>query len=271
MSAWLGPLGNMIEFAHYKGSASADLDRDVKFTTTIGGGRFGQTSPTTGLRTWSLSATHMDPTQWAGFDLLTMGAYGDQHRFLEPLSLVTNVISPLRSLPGLGGNLNGTAGDALAGGLLTTPDGARVPSVVSGGGAVYLRFDAPVMPGEVFTVSVYMSSAGTAILNFVDAGGNYVSGAGGLTKPGTGSVVRAYKTETAPPGAAAAYLTITGASVIAAPALSWTKTLMPWARGRGCEKAVIHGISDSTVLAGRWDRQQVADFNFTVTEVGVGA
>lgn len=273
MSAWLGPSGNLIEFAHYKGSASADLDRKVTFTETIGGGRFGQASPTTGLRTWALSATHMDPSQWAGFDLLAMGAYGDQVRFLEPLALVTNALSPLKSLPGLGGNTPGVAGDALAGGLALTEDGARVPSLLSGGGLVSLGNNAPVVPGRKITGSFYARGSAVKItFGFFDSEGAYLTGIGGLTTDAPAATLKRHSlTVTVPSGAAAAYLTVTGASVVAAPAITWTSKLMPWSRGRGCDKAVIHGISDSTVLAGHFERQQIADFDFTVTEVGDGA
>ena len=272
VSAWLGPLGNLVEFAHYKGSASVDLDRKVVFTETIGGGRFGQASPTTGLRTWAMSATYMDPSQWAGFELLAMGAYGNQHVFLEPLALVTNVISPLKSLPGLGGSASWVSGDNSPSGLVAIEGGTRVPTVRSGGGSMYMRFDAPVMPGKPVTVSVYaLGSSVRMNVSFIDASGTYVGSGGSVTQAmAGGSLRRLSRSIVAPPTAAAVYISVTGASVAAAPAVTWTNTLMPWARGRGCEKAVIHGVGDSTVLAGGSAGRQFANFDFTVTEVGYG-
>lgn len=273
MSAWLGPLGNMIEFAHYKGSASADLDRKVTFTDTIGGGRFGQASPATGLRTWSLSATHMDPSQWAGFDLLTMGAYGDQHRFLEPLSLVTNVISPLKSLPGLAGSTAGVTGNIIAGGLMATDDGLRLPSIVVSRGSAFIQCNAPVIPGVPITASVYAQGSSVAlIIRFFDADGKLLQSPWmPVVNTTPGPMKRISGTRIPPAGAAYADIAVSAATAFSAPAITWTSQLMPWSRGRGCEKAVIHGISDSTVLAGRFDHQQIADFDFTVTEVGDGA
>ncbi len=271
MSAWLGPVGGLIEFVHYQGAVKTKHDREVTLQTTIGGGRFALTAPATNLRSWAVSTEGIDSSQWAAFDALRSGAYGDRNYFLSPLAQVTNLITPAKSMPGMGGETAGVNGDALAGGLMFTPEGIRVPSMISGGGAAYLRVDVPVRPGTQVTGSVYVAGSGVQVRSWwVDAALKHVSVSSWPVVTST-ELTRAANTTTVPEDAHAVYITVTGATAIAAPAVTWTDTARPWTVGRGCDNAIISDVSESEVLAGRWNNQQAADFDFTVTEVGAGA
>lgn len=69
-----------------------------------------------------------------------------------------------------------------------------------------------------------------------------------------------------PPAGAAQFSYRFFADRVAGPALTFTDTLGPYAPGKGCHRAVVHGFSESVLRA--TEDQQGSALSFTVSEVG---
>lgn len=268
--AFLGPLGGLVEFVHYKGSSGSQEAREASFKTTLGGARKAFLEPDLGLREWSVSTAGLGPEEFAGFELLTAGAYGPPpFRWIDHIAQVTNAITPRKSLfqAGVSG---GTSGP---GGMLTGADGTRHPvSLNASAGTVYFAQDTPVLPGLPVTGSVYATSGAKVHLHIRDAAGAILTN---ISTTATTAGQRLVLTATAPAGAVSARLAVaasTNPGTVAGVAITWTDKPMPWSKGRGAEKVVIHGISDDVQDADPdSDNGRIVDFSFTVTEVGDGA
>lgn len=274
MGALLGLPGQMVEFAQWREEQSVTQGRALNVVETIGGGSFAFRGPRV-RRTWQLKTTGARPDQVAGFELLAQGAYGGGPFWLiDPLARVTNVIPPAMSLPGLGGETPGVSGDAVAGGMVLTEDGLRLPSLISGEKSVFVRCDVPLIPGVPFVVSAYLAgSAPRVTAGFVGADGKYLGG-GGVSNLSatTGVLKRASGTMAPPAGAVAVYVGFLGASAIAGPAVTYTRSVMPWAIGKGCDRVAL-GSWDSSYEHASPDRggRREATLSVTVEEVGAGA
>lgn len=272
--AFLGQLGSLIEFVHYKGDISVTNNREVNFKTLLGGGRVAQVAPAPGLRTWSVSTTGLDSSQFAAFDALAAGAYGDVHAFVTPLAQVTNVMTKAASLPGLGGKKWGAAGDATPVGPVMLPSGVRSSALRSAGGLVTIGgFSTPVLPGVPVTGSVYLArvSPGSATITvtvFNEAGSALTLRSSQVTV-GPDPVRGYVSIPNVPAGAAYVQVRASGANTIAAPAITWTAAPTPWTVGRGCQSAVISDVKEDQQDAD--PREPWGSFSFTVTEVGANA
>jgi hypothetical protein len=270
--AFLGSLGALIEFAQYKGGISVKNDRPVTFKTTLGGSKRAFVAPQRGLREWSVSTVGMSSEQFAAFELLNAGAYGlGPFRFIDPLAQSTNVLTPRGSLPGVGNEFAYTGNGIPGAG--TIPGFGSVPAVsAQAGSQLWFGAGTPVIPGVPVTVSSWVRGVTELQAVFLDAAGAVV---GQVTKPvaAQSAWARVHASGEPPVGAQEVRIRLTGPSAFDAclPAVSWTKQVVPWSLGRGCRSAVVHDVSDEVVDADPGSNGRMADFGFTVTEVGDGA
>ena len=272
MAAYLGSYGRLVPFAHWREGQSVSGEVDGTFYKTLGGNRVYARSM--GFhRSWDLSTSDLDPADAAGVELLLRGGYGPgPHVLVDPNSQVTNVISPGRSLS-IPEQLNSVIEGGTAGNGVALPTGLRVPSVRSVGSEVVLWARAAVIPGTPITASVYVTPGARVLLRYA-RGGLFFADGPTLTRRGAsdGVMQRHYETTTPPDGAEWAYFVVRSTTNVAAPAVTWTSTLMPWSPGNGSENVVITGWSKgySHASSEENDRRD-ANFKVTVSEVGSGS
>lgn len=271
--AFLGPLGALVEFVHYKGGLSSQDSRDVSFKRTLGGGRKAFMGPNLGLREWSVSTKGLGPEQFAQFELLAAGAYGSPpFWWVDPAAQVTNVLSPRMSMPGFGNEFAFSGGSA---GTMVIPGLGPVPAVTVPAGAILkVALATPVVAGVPLTGAVYVSgnSAGSIRAQFLNSSGTWTHDS--VSQVTFGAPARISTSSVARDGDQTLDLRITsaGAFTVALPSVTWTPNLLPWSKGRGARRTVVHGISDEVVNAdATTSTGRIIDFSFTVTEVGDGA
>lgn len=272
MPAYLGSYGRLVPFAHWREGQSVSGEIKGTFYRTLAGNRVYARS--LGFhRSWDLSTSDLDPADAAGVELLLRGGYGPgPHVLIDPNAQVTNVITPGRSLS-IPEELGSVVQGATPGNGLFVPAGLRVPSVRSIASEVVLWLHAAVLPGTPITASVYVTPGSKVRLRYAK-GGLFFADGPILSRRGSSDAVmqRQYETTTPPDGAEWAYFVVTGATNVAAPAVTWTDSLMPWSPGSGSENAVITGWSKdydhaSPVASDRRD----ADFKVAISEVGRGS
>lgn len=271
MSAWVGPLGALVEFAEYKGSLSVGPASRSSFKRTLGGTVFEQRGPR-GRRVWDVS-TSADPAQAASFSALVDGAYGPPPWvWVDPLAAVTNLFSPEQALLSQGTYSTGTG--ITQGGAGFTADGIRYGRSVNALGAnVSLHYRdlvvdrLPVLPGVPVTGSVYASGPAYVRMSWLSEFGSVISSVSG--QAGDGVMTRRTLTATPPAGAASVQVIVMNPTALALPSLTWTPFANPWAAGKGCTRATIDGLSEDVevVDSGRANNQW-SSFSFTVQELG---
>lgn len=271
--AFVGPLGGLVEIAHYRGSMGTRADREVSFKRTLGGGLRGFGTPDRGLREWSVSAPGQSSAQVAPVEVLLASGPGPFH-WVDPSAQMTNVLTPRKSLPGAGNEFAWTGSGVVAGGPVQAEGiGAVAHSVATNGSQVFLAWNTPVLPGVNVTGSVYATgyngTSARIFLRFYKPDGTFTSTSGmGLVNQDA-TLRRVSVTGTPPAGSTWCLITVTGAGSVALPAVTWTPKLTPWGKGRGAAKAVVHGLSEDLRVVSQ--TQQVRDLSFTVTEVSNGA
>lgn len=271
MSAWIGPLGSLVQIARYKGSLGVDSGSRSTFRRTLGGNMFEQRGPRA-RRTWSVDCP-ASPVEASQFEALVDGFYGPPPwAWVDPSSQLTNLFSPEQALLDAGTYSTGTG--ITQGGAGTTADGIRFGRSlnVSGGAEVSLHRRAsqterlPVLPGVPVTASVYASGSASIRIDWTSSTGVFISNTTGATT--TGSYTRRTHTATPPADAAGAQVVVVGATGLTLPAFTWTTSVQPWAKGRGATKVTVDGVSESVQVVSSSSDGNLSSFSFTVRELG---
>lgn len=267
---YLGTLGRMVGLK-CPASQQVAVDERITFEQTLGGRKVGQISPGNPKRVWQNQLSDAStPAQAGAVMAFINGEWGNgPFIYVSADAPVTNLLTPsvascdpiLAVAPGL------------AGGPLLTPDGWAGRSYLNANPADPLWFGTahtPVLEGTSVTASAYLIGAGARVrLYFYDALGANISTHLSGVPASAGAVVRSWVTTHVPPGAASCRLLAVNATAGARPAITWTSSLVDWADGQGCAKAVIHSASRSLVMASREPRGgRFSNLSFTITEVG---
>lgn len=156
-------------------------------------------------------------------------------------------------------------------GLVQLPDGTVARSVVhTGSGGVNVGgapggFESvPVRAGEPITVAAWGLGGLRLTGAWRDAAGANIGGFGQAAQSFSGWQYRSY-TATPPEGAVAAQLILTTGTQYARPSVSWGPSAVD-RPGRGCPKAVVHGLSEALTVINTDDAYGSIDV--TITEVG---
>ena len=261
-TAFIGPVGSLVPFLGPSSESISD-DRAVSFADTLGRRKafMGRKSP----RTWACELNARYPRELSG--LRWLASYGNPpFVWYPPDAVFGNILEP--AVAGLvSGRHNG-----LEGALVEVEPGVWVKSAVpDGGGAVSLPYRGgaldpiPVIPGRPVTVSAWLRGASSRIdVAWRDVSGATISSSTGpaSSRP---SLVRVSRTLTPPAGAVQMTL-VFQCDQVAGPSVSLTGSMTPYSPGKGCKRAVVHGLSES--LAVVTQQESLSGYSFTVSEVG---
>ena len=266
---WIGHPGALLPLPGIKGELSRAAERPVTYKTSAGGNRRAYLSPRRApLREWQVTIPHLRPDEAATLHELVTST-DPPYLWVDPFSRLTNLLPPsavtfVGSVP----TLVPLGRQPLTGGGWATTAAANL-----GGGEVNLP-PAPVTSGQPVTVSAYLGapSAGRVTAVFLNSAGAEISGTERVSAPvvGLSTLNRASTTKVVPPGdAAAVSIRITGATVIARPAVTWTADLMPYGAGGGSGLVVLSGLVEAIERAELAANGKIlSGISFTVTEVG---
>lgn len=271
---YLGTLGRMVEL---KCPASQQLaaDGEPSFKTTLEGRRIAQVPPSRGRRAWQnqLSDASTPDQVGAVMSFINREWGPGPFVFVSADAPVTNMLTPAAaSCDPSEVSVSGGA-SVLATPPMLTPDGWAGRSFMKN--AAGLLFHGlgfvPVLPGVGVTASAYVLGAGGAVrIAWYDAAGAGVGSVTSTVVSTAGQVVRSFVSAVPPAGAVSCRVSVNAAATqTCRPALTWSDTLLPWADGQGCLKAVIHGASRNLIMASRDPRGgRYSNLSFTVSEVG---
>lgn len=212
-------------------------------------------------REWDVSFDLMGSSETAG--LIDIARSGGEVAWYPADATAGNLLSPQASA------FDVTPVDATDAGLVQLPGGSVARTVVSSstvrlGGAHGSYEMVPVRPGEPVTVGAW-SVGGQSFRGFWrDAtGGNL----GNWSADATSHAGWQWREHTAMPPSGAVFieLHLAGGTQYARPSISWGDVAQD-RPGRGCPKAVVHGLSESLTVINRDDAYGSIDV--TITEVG---
>lgn len=265
---YLGSLGRMIGI---KCPASQNVQAEDRhsFSTTLEGRRKAQVRQA-GRRTWSLQTS--DATTPAEHSLLSQfasGAWGNgPFAFVSADAPHTNLLTPGAASCDLS-LISSTAFISNGGPAEVEPGLWVARSYLNTSSSINMAFPArtPVIPGRPVTGSAFVRGAGMKLnISFWDAADQFISS---YASSGSGSASawsRLSATRTPPANAVRVAVYATGAGRAAAPAVTWSESVLPWSDGQGCEKAVVSSMSREQVLAAPGNTY--SNVSFTVMEVG---
>lgn len=259
MIGYLGVPGAMVALP-YRGGLSTTTDRPVSFARTLGGKRKALVGPRA-RREWDVSFDLMGSRETAG---LVEIARSSREVFWYPADATSgNLLSP--DAAGFDSRPS-TATDL---GLVQLPDGS-VARAVAPSGTVNITSpqgdweQVPVNPGTRVTfggwgfggirfTGAWRDAAGTTVGTFAPSSAAHA---------GWAWVAR---TVVVPAGAAFVSLSLSNGAQYARPSIAWggSGKDMP---GRGCPKAVAHGLSESLSVVARDD--SYGSISVTISEVG---
>lgn len=272
MSAWIGPLGNLIEFKCPSAVESSSEDPHVYFrplggdvaTTTLGGG----TRP----RVWDVRVSTAHPAAVAALESLADGQFGPgPFVFVPPGAETVNLLGKRDALS-MGTPWSTFVADRPGAIVINTTEGPSGAGYAAQGdtpGTTGLG-DAPVIPGLPVTGKAWtqplVGTTATLQLRFRDADANTVGWSPVVsTTDSTGTFL--HSTATAPAGAAYATL-VASAALITRPSITWTPEPRTWAPSKASSNVVVSPLSAVAVRAtGQINAEQINDHAFTVTEL----
>ena len=259
MIGYVGVPGALVALP-YRGGLSVSADRPVSFARTMGGKRKAFMGAR-GRREWDVSFDLVGSREVAG--LVEVARSAGEVMWYPADAVAGNLLSPQAS--GFG-DLPVGATDA---GLVGLPDGSVARSVAHSGvmsvGLAHGGYEGvPVRPGEAVAVGGWGRGGIRFTGNWRDANGAVVSAFSRAAQSFTGWGWRE-ATFTPPAGAAFMQLVFSTGTQYARPSVSWgdTATDRP---GRGCPKAVVHGLSEALTVINADDAYGSIDV--TITEVG---
>ena len=259
MIGFLGVPGALVALP-YRGGLSTSTDRPVSFARTLGGKRKAFMGAR-GRREWDVSFDLVGSREVAG--LVEVARSAGEVMWYPADAVAGNLLSPQAS--GFG-DLPVGATDA---GLVALPDGTVARSVASSstvrvGDAHGACEMVPVRPGVSVSVGAW-SVGGEWFRGFWrDALGASITNWSTPQASHTGWAWRE-RTLTPPAGAAFVELQLAGGAQYARPSISLGSSAVD-RPGRGCPKAVVHGLSEALTVINADDAYGSIDV--TITEVG---
>lgn len=260
MIGYVGTAG-ALQALPYRGGLDTSSDRPVSFQRTLGGKRkafMGRRS----RREWSVSFDLLGSRDTHG--LLAVAQATGPVLWYPADATAGNLYSPQAS------GFEAIPESATDAGLVALPDGTVARSVVS---PVAVRLgDAngayemvPLRPGEPVTVGAW-SVGGQHFRGFWrDASGSSITN---WSVPATTHAGWAWREATLTPPAGAAFIEVhlAGGTQYARPTVSWGSKALD-RPGRGCPKAVVHGLSEglTTIVPGD---DAHGSISVTISEVG---
>lgn len=272
MTTFMGTgLGGMVPVKCLSG-LRVQPDTRADFATNLAGARRVYVDPATSpaRRVWSAQVTAR---------MGDVGTLVELESLRLPLRMVTdeaavsNVLPPAASLGPVG--WAATGGSLSQGGPVVTQDGPAAASIQASGTApVWYSPLLPVVPGQSVTGSAYVRKGVGATsfrIDWMGLGAGQTSSALSFPPPvqvtaTAAPLSRQVVTATVPAGVHVARLRIVGAVQVARPALSWTDAPAQWAPGMGAEAVHLSPLPYDVLTA--WQGQALANFSYTVTEVG---
>lgn len=268
MTTYIGPVGSLIGIK-CPSELSISGGREVTLARTLS--RQKAFLARAGFREWSAQLSPATtPGQVAG--LAWLAEFGNPpFVWYPPDAVIGNILDPAVAglVPGRHNGLEGPLVEVEPGLWVKSamPDGANAVSLPIRSGSLD---PIPVIPGEAITVSAWMRGAtldrGQVIaLIWRDSQGNSLNTESITVGESSGSFQRRSVTRTVPVGAAQLTLQFFTAQV-GGPAISITDSLRPYSPGKGCVRAVVHGLSEALTLAN--SQATYSGYSFTVSEVG---
>ena len=259
MIGYVGVPGALVELP-YRGGLSNSTDRPVSFARTMGGKRKAFMGARA-RREWGVSFDLMGSREVAG--LVEVARSAGEVMWYPADATSGNLLSPQAS------GLEVTPANATDAGLVQLPDGTVARSVASSG---------TVRPGDAHgTYEMVPVRSGTPVtVGAWSIGGQHFRG---FWRDGTGSQITSWSspavthtgwtwhevTLTPPAGAAFIELHLAGGTQYALPSVSWGSSAVG-RPGRGCPKAVVHGLSEALTVINADDAYGSIDV--TIAEVG---
>lgn len=269
---YLGTPGRMVGLK-CPSSQQLTSEGEPSFEYSLEGRRLAQVAPSIGRRAWQCQLSDAStPDQVGAVMAFINREWGNgPFSFVSADAPVTNMVSPAASScdPEL---ILGSV--LLAGGPMPLLDGSWAGrSIINSDPAQLLAFSpehVPAIPGQAVTGSAFLRGAGAvARMYFYDAAGIPISNYASTVSATASTTVRSWVTAVAPSNAVTCRVFGHSASQGARPAITWTDTLVDWADGQGCAKAIIHSPSRTLIMASRDPRGgRYSNLSFTVSEVG---
>jgi hypothetical protein len=270
--AWIGPIGGLVE-VRCPAALAPSTSRPTSYRTTLGGVRKAQVSQRT-QHGQQVALSFTRPQDVANLYAIVEGEFGaGPFWWVDPWATHTNLLAPRASMLEVG--TWSTDGVVVESGAVALPGGGcagRSLSLANPAGTVFFpRYaggsdNVPVLPGKPVTGSVYaLGSTVTVRVQWLDAAGTAAGSVSAQTSSPAG-LTRCSVTAVPPSNAVACYVAVTGASILARPAVTWTDGVLPWHVGQGMPRVVIDAVAGDVVAA--WDGLQGQTATFAVTEVG---
>jgi len=258
---YLGTPGALVALP-YRGGLDTSSDRPVSRVKTLGG-RVKVFVGARARREWSVSFDLIGSREAAG--LVAVSQSPGAVVWYPADAVSGNMLSPQAA------GFDPVPASASDAGLVALPDGTVARSVLHSGSSQVYPGDAhmshervPVRPGEQVTVGAWGLGAIRFSMSFRDAEGVVQSTGDSPTFTFPGWEWREY-TLTAPASASFVSMGLTGGTQYARPSISWGAKAAD-RPGRGCPKAIVHGLSESlSVIAGD---DAYGSIDVSITEVG---
>lgn len=259
MIGYLGVPGALVALP-YRGGLSTSTDRPVSFARTMGGKRKAFMGAR-GRREWDVSFDLMGSREVAG--LVEVARSAGEVMWYPADATAGNLFSPQAA------SFDVLPSNAVHAGMVALPDGSVARTVASSAGVV--PGDAhggsehvPVRPGQQITVGAW-GLGGLRLMGWWrDSQGAATTSWAGPISAFTGWGWREH-TLTPPAGTAFLSLSLSNASQYARPSVAWGPVGQN-KPGRGCPKAVVHGLSEALTVINADDAYGSIDV--TITEVG---
>lgn len=259
MIGYVGVPGALVALP-YRGGLSVSADRPVSFARTMGGKRKAFMGAR-GRREWDVSFDLVGSREVAG--LVDVARSAGEVIWYPADATSGNLLSPQAS------GFEVTPASATDAGLVALPDGTVARSVAASVavrvGSAHGAYEmVPLRPGQAVTVGCW------------SVGGQFFRG---FWRDATGVSITNWSvpsatwagwgwheaTLTPPAGAAFIELHLAGGTQYARPSISWGSSAVD-RPGRGCPKAVVHGLSEALTVINADDAYGSIDV--TITEVG---
>lgn len=241
-------------------------ERSSSELVTFSGRRHVQLGPRV-RRSWSVEYGVEHPRDYAVLDALTR--WDTPLSWVGALAQATNLLTPEQAaLEDVGLSVASQVRGVLQVGDLWVPQwvaGSAISTLIlTNAGGVPVRYGVPV------TVSAYVERADAAtpvqmVFQFLDSTGGVLVSQTREDVAGVG-VRRAAWTLSPPEGAATLTVRFRAAAIVAAPQVTWTPTVTPWAPGRGVHRVVVLPGSESPIVA--HSKQVLTSAAYTIMEVG---
>lgn len=257
VTPYVGPVGGLLPL---HGSSSVEVSRSSRHTasTSLSGRVRVQRGPAA-RREWSVQVGSAYPEHLASLRQVADGLWGPgPFYWYDELAQVTNLLTPAASMCDLSAWTGVASGGSRS--LAVEGEGRFLRSALPTQPWAYITEPVPVPPGVWVTCSVYMTAPPNDAASFsvreLDAEGAHdpASGVGvvsyqGKTVPAGSTLFRATTSFLTSQRTVALWFRTTGATMLAAPAITLTKAPTPWADGRGCNRAIFDLDSESVLKA----------------------